>query len=88
MAKYQIPSQQVLKRLSTLRVTFETFILGRSEHRVLIRTGKPGKLKAVFRVREKSGNLKKLLEIRGILIQSGESPGNLDKKNILKYLTK
>ena len=57
----------------------------RGSNRVPTRTGKPGILREVFPVGEKSGNFKILPESQGILVQSGKSQGNLDKK-ILKNI--
>ena len=53
--------------------------------RVPTRTGKPGKMREVFPVREKSGNFRISPESQGIFYQSGKSQGKLDQKIILFY---
>ena len=50
------------------------------KHRVPTHTGKPGKRREVFPVREKSGNFKILPKSQGILYESGKSQGKLDQK--------
>ena len=49
------------------------------------KTGKPGKMREVFPVREKSGNFRISPESRGIFYQSGKSQGKLDQKIILLF---
>ena len=44
------------------------------------KTGKPGKMRKVFPVREKAGNIKILPKSQGILYGSGKSQGKLDQK--------
>ena len=39
--------------------------------------GKPGKMRQLFPVREKSGNFEKILKSQGILNESGKSQGKL-----------
>ena len=45
--------------------------------RVPTDTGKPGKMRQLFPVREKSGNFEKILKSQGILSESGKSQGKL-----------
>ena len=49
------------------------------------KTGKPGKMREVFPVREKSGNFRISPESQGIFYQSGKSQGKLDQKIILLF---
>ena len=50
------------------------------------KAGKPGKMREVFPVREKSGNFKILPKSQGILYESGKSQGKLDQKIKKKIL--
>ena len=56
-----------------------------AESRVPTHTGKPGKMREVFPVREKSGNFRISPESQGIFYQSGKSQGKLDQKIILLF---
>ena len=47
------------------------------KHRVPTDTGKPGKMRQLFPVREKSGNFEKILKSQGILSESRKSQGKL-----------
>ena len=49
------------------------------------KTGKPGKIREVFPVREKSGNFKILPKSQGILYESEKSQGKLDQKIKKKF---
>ena len=46
-------------------------------YRVPTDTGKPGKMRQLFPVREKSGNFEKMSKSQGILNESGKSQGKL-----------
>ena len=46
-------------------------------HSVPTDTGKPGKMRQLFPVREKSGNFEKTSKSQGILNESGKSQGKL-----------
>ena len=52
------------------------------------KTGKPGKMREVSPVREKSGNFRISPESQGIFYQSGKSQGKLDQKIILIFMGK
>ena len=49
------------------------------------KTGKPGKMREVFPVREKSGNFRISPESQGIFYQSGKSQGNFNQKKKLLF---
>ena len=51
-----------------------------TDHRVPTDTGKPGKMRQLFPVREKSGNFEKMSKSQGILNESGKSQGKLIHK--------
>ena len=60
------------------------FILPKHHNRVPTDTGKPGKpgkIRQLFPVREKSGNFEKIIKSQGILSESGKSQGKLGFMN-------
>ena len=78
------PKEQELKTMQELGEKLKD--PGEVHYRVPTHTGKPGKMREVFPVREKSGNFKIIPKSQGILYESGKSQGNLDQKIKKKIL--